>query len=268
MGRAHGDFKLWLTTRPTKSFPLGILQRSIKIVTEPPAGIKNNMMDVISKVESKDFLLSKHYGFKTLTYVLTFLHAVLLDRIKYGKVGWNVAYDFNFSDFNISFQLLQLYLNKSLKNNEDSMPWESLKYLIGEAMYGGRVTDDFDRRTLRTYLDEYMGDFLFDKNNEFKFAEVGDVSYSLPEFEDKETMIQRLDNLAQNDSPVVFGLHPNAEITYFTNDAKGLWINFLLMEAAGGSSVSQTQMHAHIREIAEDILVKSLFDEDVQKLKS
>lgn len=36
--------------------------------------------------------------------------------------------------------------------------------------YGGRVTDDLDRRVLTTYLDEFMGDFLFDKNNEFFFA--------------------------------------------------------------------------------------------------
>lgn len=50
------------------------------------------------------------------------------------------------------------------------IPWGSLRYLIGEAMYGGRVTDDLDRRVLTTYLDEFMGDFLFDKNNEFFFA--------------------------------------------------------------------------------------------------
>ena len=28
-------------------------------------------------------------------------------------------------------------------------------------------------------------------------------------------------------SPSVFGLHPNAEITYFTNSAKSLWDNLL-----------------------------------------
>ena len=29
-------------------------------------------------------------------------------------------------------------------------------------MYGGRVIDDFDRRVVNTYMDEYMGDFVFD----------------------------------------------------------------------------------------------------------
>jgi hypothetical protein len=50
------------------------------------------------------------------------------------------------------------------------MPWATLRYLIGECMYGGRVTDSFDRRVLITYLDEYMGDFLFDTCQPFYFA--------------------------------------------------------------------------------------------------
>lgn len=44
-------------------------------------------------------------------------------------------------------------------------------------MYGGRVTDDFDRIVLVTYLDEYMGNFLFDKNRPFYFAKVEGYNY-------------------------------------------------------------------------------------------
>ena len=36
-------FRLWLTTAPTDSFPLGILQKSIKVVTEPPDGLGQNI---------------------------------------------------------------------------------------------------------------------------------------------------------------------------------------------------------------------------------
>jgi len=47
-------------------------------------------------------------------------------------------------------------------------------------MYGGRVTDDWDRRVMMTYLEEYMGDFLFDKNREFFFAKTPDFNYIQP----------------------------------------------------------------------------------------
>ena len=40
-------------------------------------------------------------------------------------------------------------------------------------MYGGRVTDDYDRRVLMTYLTDYMGDFLFDDNVPFFFSKDG-----------------------------------------------------------------------------------------------
>lgn len=32
---------------------------------------------------------------------------------------------------------------------QEILPWETLRYLIGEAMYGGRVTDNYDRRRAR-----------------------------------------------------------------------------------------------------------------------
>lgn len=89
-------------------------------------------------------------------------------------------YDFNQSDFSISYRLLNMYLTKAYENKEEAIPWSSLKYLIGEAMYGGRVTDDWDRRVMMTYLEEYMGDFLFDKNREFFFAKTPELNYAQP----------------------------------------------------------------------------------------
>lgn len=36
------------------------------------------------------------------------------------------------------------------------VPWEDLCYLFGEIMYGGHITDDWDRRLCQTYLQEFM----------------------------------------------------------------------------------------------------------------
>nr|CAB3508098.1 unnamed protein product [Spodoptera littoralis] len=42
------------------------------------------------------------------------------------------------------------------------VPWEDLRYLFGEIMYGGHITDDWDRRLCRTFLLEYMQAELVD----------------------------------------------------------------------------------------------------------
>lgn len=121
-------------------------------------------------------------------------------------------------------------MTKSYANKEEAVPWNSLKYLIGEAMYGGRVTDDYDRRVLVCYLDEYMGDFLFEKNREFTFAKVDDVKYELPKLLNLEGFLNAVNEIPIINSPAVFGLHPNAEIMYYTNSAKDLWDNLLALQ--------------------------------------
>ena len=98
----HEDFRLWLTTEPTNRFPLGILQRSMKVVTEPPDGLKLNMRSSYSRIDQALLDECPHKAFRPLLYVLCFYHAVVQERRKYGKIGWNVAYDFNESDINIS----------------------------------------------------------------------------------------------------------------------------------------------------------------------
>ena len=50
-------------------------------------------------------------------------------------------------------------------------------------MYGGRVIDDFDRRITRTYMNEYMGDFLFDAFQPFHFYKDENTDYCLPDEE-------------------------------------------------------------------------------------
>ena len=47
-------------------------------------------------------------------------------------------------------------------------------------MYGGRVIDDFDRRVVNIYMDEYMGDFIFDTFQPFHFFHNETVDYAIP----------------------------------------------------------------------------------------
>ena len=68
-----------------------------------------------------------------LVYVLAFFHAVVLERRKYGKIGWNIAYDFNESDFNVCTEVLKTYLNKAYDNND---PVYHQHLIIGALLQG------------------------------------------------------------------------------------------------------------------------------------
>ena len=252
MVKPHKDFRLWLTTEPTEKFPLGILQRALKVVTEPPDGLKQNMRSLYSKLDQTILDECPNPVFPPVVYVLCFLHAVVLERRKYGKIGWNVPYDFNESDFNISRRLLSLYLTKAYEDQDENMPWGSLKYLIGDAMYGGRVSDDYDRRVLSTYLSEYVGDFLFDDCQTFFFSQSG-FDYLLPAGDSIDTYQATVETLPLTNSPAVFGLHPNAEIGYYTNMSKSVWKDLISLQPRSAGSGEGMSREQYIGTIATDI---------------
>jgi hypothetical protein len=58
---------------------------------------------------------------------------------------------YHIGDLAICVNVLYNYLEASTR-----VPWEDLRYLFGEIMYGGHITDDWDRRLCRTYLEEIM----------------------------------------------------------------------------------------------------------------
>lgn len=55
-----------------------------------------------------------------------------------------------------------------------------------------------------------------------------------------ENYVEMIESLPHVNTPDVFGLHPNAEIGYYTNASKEIWSNLILLQpnmsdTAGGS---------------------------------
>lgn len=48
--RPHAAFRLWMTTVPARDFPDVILQSSLKLVMDPPRGLKANLLQVMSQL--------------------------------------------------------------------------------------------------------------------------------------------------------------------------------------------------------------------------
>ena len=75
---------------------------------------------------------------------LTFFHAIVQERRKFGPLGWNISYEFNNSDIAAARDILSMFLTDIEDKSE--IPWDSIIFLTGFITYGGRITDDLDRR--------------------------------------------------------------------------------------------------------------------------
>ena len=126
-----------------------------------------------------------------------------------------------------------------------------------QVMYGGRAIDDFDRRVLRIYMDEYMGDFIFDTFQPFHFYHNAEVDYLIPPDGQRDNYLEAIDTLPLANTPEVFGLHANAEIGYFTMAAKEMWAQLVELQPQTGESGGGISREEFIGTIASDIQVRS-----------
>jgi dynein heavy chain len=161
-GNPHKNFRLWLSSSPHPQFPIAILQRGIKMTTEPPKGLRANLLTLYNTVSEEQFARCGQVStYKRLLFGLVWFHAILLERRKFKSLGFNIPYDFNGSDFAICHDLIIVFLDEY----PDRVPYDAMKYLIAEANYGGRVTDDWDRRLVNVYISELMHEDVVHTDN-------------------------------------------------------------------------------------------------------
>ncbi|KAM6325251.1 LOW QUALITY PROTEIN: dynein axonemal heavy chain 1 [Podargus strigoides] len=213
--KVHQDFRLWLTSLPSNHFPVSILQNGSKMTIEPPRGVKANLLKSYINF-SDDFLNScpKVTEFKSLLLSLCFFHANMLERRKFGPLGFNIPYEFTDGDLRICISQLQMFLREYT-----DIPYKVLKYTAGEINYGGRVTDDWDRRCIMSILEDfYKPEVLVP---EFVYSESG-IYKQISTSSDLDGYLQYIKSLPLNDSPELFGLHDNADITFAQNESFAL----------------------------------------------
>jgi dynein heavy chain len=240
------EFRLWLTSMPSDDFPVAILQRGVKMTNEPPKGMKANLLR--SMLQYDDKILndcSKPTEYHKLIYSLCFFHALILERRKYGPLGFNQQYDWTTNDLEISQKQLKMFLD--LYNY---IPFKVLTYLTGEINYGGRVTDDWDRRTLLSILADFLNanvikdDYLFTENPRY---------LSLPE-QSHKMYLTAIRDFPINDEPDIFGLHANAEVSYQQRETYSLFESLLLLQSRVSASSGEMTREEQIYLLASDLL--------------
>jgi dynein heavy chain len=286
---AHPDFRLFLTSYPTPEFPVSILERSVKLVQQPPMGLKANLVACYAQDPLNDQSWYERCPFqrrrelRNLSYALAFFHCLVQERRTFGPLGWNLQYNFNASDLSISLRQLHMLLSESssassavesssaatggetslasekaltaavrsgdpnaLAQVEKDLPLRALRYLIGECNYGGRVTDDWDRRTLNSLLwNFYNAKAARSTDTElYPLSESGRFTLPDPDLP-LHALVEQVDELVVNVPPEVFGLHDNAEIAKDLHESSSL-LHALVStaDATAHAAASATASHS------------------------
>lgn len=246
---AHDNFRCFISAEPPPlpdmlNIPESLMQSCIKVANEAPSDIQSNLRRAWANFsEDKIQACTKPADFKACLFALCWFHAIVLGRRRFGQQGWSRAYSFNTGDLTICANILHSYLD-----NNPSVPWDDLRYIFGEIMYGGHITDSWDRRTNNTYLTVLINPGLLNgmelgpgfkspNPEDFNFAEYANYI--------EKNMVP--------EAPPLFGLHPNAEIGYLTTTCETLCYTIVTIGGgAGGGGESGGDKTAVLRHMIDE----------------
>jgi dynein heavy chain len=236
------NFRLWLTSMPSERFPVPVLQNGIKITNEPPRGLRANLARTFLDLQPSDYEEStKPYVLKKLLFATAFFNAVILERRKFGPVGWNISYKWMNSDLKAAMTQVRMYTEE-----QDNTPWETLNVIVAFVTYGGRVTDGKDKRTISAVLNPYFQESTLDESK--AWTENG--LYKPPPDGSYSACLDFIKQLPAYDEPDVFGLHANAAITYSQQESRFLLETAILCSASGGGGGDDSGNDARVDEMA------------------
>jgi len=259
---SHEKFRIFLTSDPSPSIPIGILSRCIKVTNEPPSGLKANLKRAWCSF-SKDYIDESDSKTKSIVFGLCHFHSVMMERKMFGPMGFNMKYPFSMGDLRDSATCLQNYMENI---GGGKIPWQDLKYIFGEIMYGGHIVNDFDRLLANEYLNFYMKEELLDEMQMLPFVEEEKgVSFYSPAPTTFDKYIEHIDRNLHQETPLAFGLHPNAEIDFRTQQSNTLFQTLLDLRPREAGSTEDVSPHQTAATVANELLEKfgdKIFDVD------
>jgi dynein heavy chain len=266
-------FRLWITCEITPRFPIGLLQIAIKVTLEPPAGLKAGLSRTYTTMVSQE-LIDKidHEKWRTLVFVQAFLHSIVQERRKFGPIGWCVPYEYNNSDLDACLLFLEKHVSTSVMVGQP-LSWITVQYMVAEAQYGGRITDDLDRELFNTYTSKWFVDEIF--KGTFTFNNyASDYNYKIPEGLEIQQYREAIDTIPPVDSPNIFGLHTNADLTYRLKEATEMIATIIETQPKDSGGSGGKSMDEIVKEQALDLLekmppdfVEEIFRAQITKLR-
>src|SRR5690606_38188351 len=124
---------------------------------EAPPGIRKNLQRTY-QTWTEEYLSAGSVLRAQSLFVLAWFHSIIQERRIYIPQGWSKFYDFSFADLRSSADIINALVSES-----DNIEWSTVHGLLENAIYGGRVDNDYDMRVLRAYLSYYFSNEVLSK---------------------------------------------------------------------------------------------------------
>ncbi len=212
----HRNFRLFLTMEANPSIPVNILRQSRLLMNEPPPGIKANLLDSLKSITPQRLAQGPAEKAR-LYFLLAWFHAVVQERLRYVPLGWSKSYDFNDSDMASAFGTIDTWLAAAARGKANidpaQIPWDALRTLVKQSVYGGRVDSDFDQRILDSFVDSLFTARAYNVDFDLVPAVAGATAQMLtaPEGTKMEHFLTWVNALPEREPPSWLSLPPTAE---------------------------------------------------------
>eukprot|EP01013_Petalomonas_cantuscygni_P031315 TRINITY_DN574_c0_g2_i2.p1 TRINITY_DN574_c0_g2~~TRINITY_DN574_c0_g2_i2.p1 ORF type:complete len:4342 (+),score=1501.02 TRINITY_DN574_c0_g2_i2:256-13281(+) len=218
----HEKFRLFLTSEATPSFPAIMLKNALKLTFESPPGVKKNLAATYDGW-TPEFV--KEHPNAQLLFSLAWLHAIVQERRGYCPQGFTEAYEFNPADLRASAEVLRAQCKLGKNNIPD---WDTVYGILNFAIYGGRIDNEFDVRTLVTYLKEYFRPEILDgKAKLWK-------PLAMPKG-DHKAFVQAVNTVPESNAPDMFVLSANADRLVAKTQMENMVASIRRLGGAAGS---------------------------------
>lgn len=236
--KCRQEFRIFMTSEINPKVGSSVFRSSRVIVFESATGVRANLR----RVETNGFQWpSIPQERKKLTLNFLWLHAAVMERLRFEPLGWAKKYEFNDADLKFATQIGMRWLEQAAAGRtvlpEDQFPWTAIRYLISNCVYGGRVDIPSDQRVLKA-----MAELMFRPN-----AVIGENLIKVPEITNIDQFKQWVDQLPANESPELIWLPKQSGKFLFIQQGNETLQHILDVTAGSEGSHSESKRSSFVQ---------------------
>ncbi|KAG5186150.1 dynein heavy chain [Tribonema minus] len=254
--RGAAAARIFLTAEVHAALPPSLLRASELVAVGAPSGVRAALLShlrAVPRARAERAPLERQRVYALLAW----LHAVLVERLRYRPLGWARAHDFGEADAKCALAVADGWLDavaaaggggggggKAAQHvAPEDIPWAALRALLRDAVYGGRVDNAFDQRLLDSFVDALFVPRAFDVD----FALCAAVSdggapatplVTLPDVTTLEGFVRWAETLPHSNSPAWLGLAPTAETALLVRQGAEVFARLLRVQDAMDEDIS------------------------------